>query len=125
MAIAKGVIVAPDDVVYKLVPSNMGRMPAPIPSSVDDNMRVRFKSSVMCSRKNKYDSGWLSFPDKKMLCKDVEQRAKTVFCTAYINVLNNYQSNKPTYCLYLDYKKAFDTVSHSIILDKMRAFGLN
>ena len=40
-------------------------------------------------------------------------------------VVNNFIVNKPTICLYLDYKKAFDTVSHSIMLKKLEGFGLS
>ena len=37
--------------------------------------------------------------------------------TSYINdIIDNVINNKPTFLLYLDYKKTFDTVSHSIML---------
>ena len=41
------------------------------------------------------------------------------------NVLENAINNKPTISLYLDYKKAFDTVSHPIMLEKLAGLGLS
>ena len=41
------------------------------------------------------------------------------------NVLDNIIINKPTFSLYLDYKKAFDTVSHLILIQKISDFGLS
>ena len=42
-----------------------------------------------------------------------------------LNVLDNIINNKPTFSVYLDYKKAFDTVSHSILFQKISHFGLS
>ena len=41
------------------------------------------------------------------------------------NVLENTIDNKTTFSVYLDYKKAFDTVSHSILFKKISDFGLS
>ena len=41
------------------------------------------------------------------------------------NIIENVLDNKPTFSLYLDYKKAFDTVSHSKLLHKLSLFGLS
>ena len=40
-------------------------------------------------------------------------------------IIDNIIINKPIFCLYLDYKKAFDTISHLIMLKKVSALGLN
>ena len=40
-------------------------------------------------------------------------------------IVFNTINNSPTYCLYLDYKKAFDTISHKIMLKKLAALGLS
>ena len=39
-------------------------------------------------------------------------------------IINNIISNKLTFCLYLDYKKAFDTISHLIILKNYQHLDL-
>ena len=36
----------------------------------------------------------------------------------------NYQDNSETEVIYLDYAKAFDKVGHSILLEKIRAYGI-
>ena len=41
------------------------------------------------------------------------------------NIIENIINNKPTISLYLDYKKAFDTVSHTKLLHKLSLFGLS
>ena len=40
-------------------------------------------------------------------------------------IIKNTILNKPTFSLYLDYKKAFDTVSHLKLIDKLSTFGLS
>ena len=41
------------------------------------------------------------------------------------NIIENTINNKPTISLYLDYKKAFDTVSHSKLIRKLSLLGLS
>ena len=41
------------------------------------------------------------------------------------DVYNNLNENKDTYIVYLDLKKAFDTVSHKILLNKLKLIGID
>ena len=41
------------------------------------------------------------------------------------DVYNNLNKGKDTYIIYLDFKKAFDTVSHDLLLNKLKKVGLD
>ena len=41
------------------------------------------------------------------------------------NIYNNVNIQKDTFLIYLDLKKAFDTVSHQILINKLGGFGLD
>ena len=49
----------------------------------------------------------------------------TSICTLLHNIYNNVNHKKDTYLLYLDLKKAFDTVSHNILIGKLGNIGLD
>ena len=39
-------------------------------------------------------------------------------------IYNNVDTNTDCYALYLDFSKAFDSVSHATLLEKLRLFGI-
>ena len=40
------------------------------------------------------------------------------------NLLNGFHYKKYTVCIFLDFRNAFDCVNHSILLNKLFAFGI-
>ena len=49
---------------------------------------------------------------------------QTIF--VYLSDLTNeYDNNLATIAVYIDFKKAFDTVNHKILLDKLKTFNFD
>ena len=68
--------------------------------------------------------------DNIILCKRQHGfRKKRLTLSAIVEFLHdlysNLNKNKDTYIVYLDLKKAFDTVSHDILLNKLKQSGLD
>ena len=56
----------------------------------------------------------------------VKSRGTTTNLTSFIEMLSrSIDNNKQTDAIYTDFRKAFDTVSHSILISKLSAYGVS
>ena len=68
--------------------------------------------------------------DRNIVCKNQHgfrpKHSTTSATTSYLRyIYDNIKNNKNTYSLFLDYSKAFDTVSHPLLINKLKNFGLS
>ena len=51
------------------------------------------------------------------------QSTETAIFSYIKSLFDNYDNDESTVDIYIDYKNAFDTVSHSILLQKLKFYG--
>ena len=64
---------------------------------------------------------------EQLLSRDMSEQVHTVSAiAAFLNeIYKNINRNKNSYIIYLDLKKAFDTISHSKLLNKLQNLGID
>lgn len=67
--------------------------------------------------------------EENILCKNQHAFRKGKSCLTQLinhvdNILQNFLENKDTDSIYLDFAKAFDKVDHTLLLEKLHAYGI-